>query len=384
MTCSSTASTARAALAIHAAAFGAAFGILACLPGAALAITEVCGSFKLATEWTKMGSPYLVTGDIYIPANSRLRIAPGVVVRFARPRPCASDTAPQPLEDWSDSAYSGIKADGTFYSLGTEEQPVIFEPDAAKSGAIGWDGIRLSGQNSHSSEICFSVFRGANQAVTADRAGFFIHHCLFTGNNTGVMLGFRGDLGIVNCNFIGNLSAGIVVRKAGPRIANNIFLDNRSYGIWADGRPATQIMNNDFWGNREEPCHKCAYTILQMDKLNANKDTADAFGNLQVDPIFIGTAAYDSAHQADLKTDTPDHLIRDAKIAKLEADARKKSAPKSEAPFIALGKGNYLLSQYSKLINAGHKGGDFKDRDGTINDIGIHGGPMGRMGKDPF
>ncbi len=352
------------------------------LAGWAQAETEVCGTFSLATEWTTRGSPYIVTGDIFIPATSRLRINPGVTVRFDKQKPCPSDKNTQPLEDWSDSVYTGIKAEGTFYCLGTEEQPVIFESASTQSGQVGWDGIRLSGQNDHSSEISFGIFRGANQAIKAERAGFFIHHCLFKENNTGVMLGFRGDVNIVNCNFIGNLNAGIVVRKAAPRIVSNIFLDNRSYGIWADGRPAIQIQNNAFWGNREESCRKCPYQVLEMVKQNANKDTVDAFENLESDPIFLGTASFDAAHQADLGTDTPAHLVRDPKIAQAEIKARKETKPK--APFKAIGTGDYLLSEYSKLTNAGHKSRDLKDRDGSRNDIGIHGGPMNRITKDPF
>ncbi|MDQ3002230.1 MAG: hypothetical protein M3Y08_13340, partial [Fibrobacterota bacterium] len=60
------------------------------------AATEVCGTLSLATEWTAKDSPYLVTGDLFIPGNSRLRIGPGVIVRFAKPKPCASDKVPVP------------------------------------------------------------------------------------------------------------------------------------------------------------------------------------------------------------------------------------------------------------------------------------------------
>jgi hypothetical protein len=350
--------------------------------GLLFATTEVCGTFHLAAEWTARESPYLVTGDIFIPANSRLRIGPGVTVRFGRPRPCPSDTAPQPLVDWSDSSYTGIKSEGTFYSLGTEEKPVVFEPEASKPGIIGWDGIRISGQNAQASEICFSHFRGANQAVQVSKAGFFIHHNLFIGNNTGVLLGLRGDVIIVNCNFIDNLSAGIVTKKAGPRIANNIFLNNRSYGIWADARPAIQIQNNAFWGNREQACRKCPYQVLQRGKLNTNKDTTDSFGNLEEDPIFLGTPSFDSARQADLRTDTPAHLVKDPKLAEMESKARKEN--KSTKDFMALGEGDYLLSEYSKLTDAGYKSRELKDRDNSQNDIGLHGGPMTRIIKDPF
>jgi parallel beta helix pectate lyase-like protein len=377
------------------------------LPGTASAATEVCGTLSLATEWVAKESPYLVTGDIFIPANSRLRIGPGVIVRFAKPRPCADAKGPIPQTDWSDSTYTGIKAEGTFYTLGTEEQPVLMEPETFKTGAIGWDGVRLSGHRAGAAEIGFTVFRGANQAVTADHGEFFIHHSLFEGNNTGVLAGMRGDVGIVNCNFTGNLSAGVVIRKGSPRIANNIFLGNRSYGIWGDGRPAIRTWNNAFWGNREEACFKCPYAVLDTVRTNSNKDACDRFGNLAADPMFIGSPSWKAAEEVDEETATPAHLIKDPAMAKLEADAtakRDREAKEKEAeaptggkgkgkdrdgkkkakPFVQQGIGPFLLSKYSKLVDAGHPGGDFKDRDGSRNDIGMHGGPMGRIASDPF
>lgn len=372
-----------------------ALGMLGTLAFSAAADTEVCGTLSLATEWTAKGSPYIVTGDIFIPGNSRLRIGPGVIVRFAKPRPCrdkeggdSSKYPPIEQVDWADSAYTGIKAEGTFYVLGSEEQPVLFEPRDAKPGTVGWDGIRLSGQVAGAAEISFAVFRGANQAVTVDRAGFAIHHALFEGNNTGLFCGMRGDVAVVNCDFIGNFSAGIVIRKGGPRMANNIFAGNRAYGIWADGRPAIQAWNNAFWDNREEACFKCPYAVLDGTETNANKDSCDRFGNLSADPVFIGTPSYDAARETDVGTDTPAHLVRDPKLAEMEADARAKDAKsgkkKRKKEYQAVGKGPYLLSQYSKLVDAGKPGRDFRDRDGTPNDIGMHGGPMGRITSDPF
>jgi hypothetical protein len=382
----------RAGFASAAAGLRAALVLAAALgaPGPARADTEVCGTYELATEWTAHDSPYLVTGDIFIPATSRLRIGPGVVVRFAKPRPCELQKRDIDQEDWSDSMYTGIKAEGTLYVLGSEDKPVVFEPADAKPGTIGWDGLRLSGQKAGMAEIAFATFRGANQAVTAEKSGFFIHHCLFEGNNTGVWAGMRGDVGIVNCDFIGNQSAGIVIRKAGPRIAGNIFLGNRSYGIWADGRPAIQAMYNAFWANREEACYKCPYSVLDTTKKNANGDAVDAAGNLSADPLFIGSPGYDAAREADVAEATPAHLVKDPELAKLEADARAKAEAKAKKKkkrkkeYEPLGQGPYVLSKYSRLIDAGHPGKDFRDRDGSRNDIGLHGGPMGRIATDPF
>jgi hypothetical protein len=354
------------------------------------AATEVCGTYELATEWNAHDSPYLVTGDIFIPSTSRLRIGPGVTVRFAKPRPCELQKKTIEQTDWSDSMYTGIKAEGTLYVLGSEDKPVVFEPENPKAGAVGWDGLRLTGQKAGMAEIAFAVFRGANQAIAAEKAGFFIHHCLFEGNNTGILAGLRGDVGIVNCDFIGNLSAGLVIRKAGPRIANNLFVANRAYGIWADGRPAIQANYNAFWGNREEACYKCPYTVLDTTKKNARGDACDAFGNLAADPVFIGTPAFEAAREADVAEATPAHLVKDPELAKLEAaarakeEAKAKKASKRKKEYEPMGKGPYVLSKYSRLIDAGHPGKDFRDRDGSRNDIGLHGGPMGRIATDPF
>jgi len=317
-----------------------------------------------------------------------LRIGPGVTVRFAKPRPCELEKKTIDQVDWSDSMYTGIKAEGTLYVLGSEEKPVVFEPENPKAGAVGWDGLRLTGQKAGMAEIAFAVFRGANQAIAAEKAGFFIHHCLFEGNNTGILAGLRGDVGIINCDFIGNLSAGLVIRKAGPRIANNLFAGNRAYGIWADGRPAIQAMYNAFWQNREEACYKCPYVVLDTVKKNANGDACDAFGNLAANPVFTGSPSDAAAREADVALATPAHLVKDPELAKLEAEARAKEEAKTKSKrkkeYAALGTGPYVLSKYSQLIDAGHPGRDFRDRDGSRNDIGLHGGPMGRITGDPF
>jgi hypothetical protein len=374
--------------------------LLGILAAVVRADTEVCGTLRLAAEWTASESPYIVTNDIFVPSTSRLRIGPGVTVRFARPKPCASDSARLPQADWSDSAYSGIKIEGAFFCIGSEDQPVVFEPAAAPAakngspaarGAVGWDGLRLSGHNANQAEIAFSVFRGANQAITAEKAGFFVHHCLFEGNNTGMYLGLRGDLAVINCAFVGNLSAGMVLRKAGPRVTGTVFSGNHSYGIWADGRNLARITHNDFWNSGEEHCYRCPYPALipapqGKAPAAASGPAQDALGNLAVNPLFLGTPDYEAARAADLKTPTPAHLVKDPALAKMEAEARARAdrGSKGSGAFRPQGKGPYLLSEYSPLIDAGPPGRDFRDRDGSRNDIGLHGGATGRITKDPF
>lgn len=370
---------------LRAAALCAAFGI-------AHADTEVCGTLSLATEWTAAESPYIVTNDIFIPLTSRLRIGPGVTVRFAKPKPCASDKKPLPQADWSDSAYSGIKIEGAFFCVGTEDKPVVFEPaaatgkEAAGRAGVGWDGIRIADRSADQAEIAFSEFHGANQALTVERSGFYVHQCLFAGNNTGIYLGQRGDIAVINCAFMDNLSAGMVLRKAGPRVTGSVFSGNHGYGIWGDGRNTARISYNDFWKSGEENCYRCPYPVLAAAAKKAEKGE-DPLGNLAVNPLFLGTPDYEAARAADLKTPTPAHLVKDPQLAKLEADARaqaEKAHAKPAPGFQAMGKGPYVLSEYSPLLDAGPPGREFRDRDGSRNDIGLHGGATGRITRDPF
>src|SRR5688500_15905753 len=109
--------------------------------------------------------------------------------------------------------------------------------------------------------------------------------------------------------------------------------------------------------------------------------------------MFIGTPTWKAAEQIDVETSTPAHLLKAAGRAKLEADAtakrekdaaqedqdapaaedaegkdkakekkKEKGKGKKAKAFVPIGNGPYLLSKYSKLVDAGHQGGDFKDR----------------------
>lgn len=358
------------------------------------AATEVCGTLRGVQEWTARHSPYMVTSDVFLPNTSRLRIGPGVKVRFARkPTPCkAEDPAPKPL-DWSDSAYVGFRIEGPFQVLGSEENPVIFEPApalpasagkagavAGRSAAVAWDGLRMTGQNPGGAEIAHAVFRGANRAIHARKASFFVHHSLFEGNNTGIALGPRGDLSIVNCAFLGNLSAGITLEKARPRVAACLFQGNRAYGIWSDGRIGLSATYNAFWDNAEEHCFRCVRGILNGGELDT---LPDANGNIIADPVFVGSESHQAALAADESSDTPGHLVKDKALARLEAANRPKWAAPKPA-FKPQGTGPYRLSAYSRLIDAGPPGAGFQDRDGSRGDIGLHGGPMGKLADDPF
>src|SRR5690606_937599 len=68
---------------------------LAALPRVASAQTTIPGgSLSGAQTWTPAGSPYLVQGDVTIPAGASLEIQPGVEVRIATSDGQAAGTDP--------------------------------------------------------------------------------------------------------------------------------------------------------------------------------------------------------------------------------------------------------------------------------------------------
>jgi parallel beta-helix repeat protein len=345
------------------------------LVNSALADTTVCGEIKSPTDWIKSKSPYIVTNDVHVPMTSRLAIEPGVVVRFTEPRPCADRIT---LEDKEDSAFTGIKVDGPFFIRGTEAQPVVFEPFKKSKGLVLWDGIRINHKTSFVTDIGGAVFRGANRALQIRDSRFEIKNCIFESNNTGVYLFDASNVSIINCNFIGNKSAGVYISGSNPEILNCIFAGNLFYGIWSDSRASIKINYNAFWDNADEHCFKCPAGTLVLSGKNLNEDSVDAYNNLIADPVFKGTPSHNKAVKDDITLNTSEKNVQDKKMAQMEWENQKnwrKKKPKKQE-FVFLGVGPYLLTKYSSLINAGHPSDLYQDRDGTVNDIGIHGGQV--------
>jgi len=393
--------------------------------------TVVCGNLRLAQEWTSAGSPYYVTGDIFVPATSRLRIGPNVDIRVSRfPKPCPEGDPPKkpkahkpaahedqsdsnadkmnegkkgshqahekpkalpergpeippPPADFSDSTYVGITIEGAFYCIGEPGKPIRFLPADTVGEGI-WDGVRLLGQRDARAEIAFTEFHGANVGVYSERSDFTLHHNLFQGNNTGISLGKRGDILILNCVFARNRSAGILMKGASPHIVNSIFWRNFAYGILSDGRKTMTIEYNAFWENGDEDCYRCPHPVMPIGESNI-PDTLDVKYNRRADPVFLGSESWQEAMATDPKGDTPNYLAKDSVIAIQEKAMRWKFwKKKPPPPFKPRGQGPYVLSQYSRLSEVGHPARALRNADGKRGDLGIWGGPQTRITVDPF
>jgi len=114
------------------------------------------------------------------------------------------------------------------------------------------------------------------------------------------------DINITNSNICSNSAVpinhggGISCEYSSPTIVNSIISDNSNMGIAvSSGNPT--ILNSDFWNNTNGDCVNCDPWIGVNVTVNANGDSIDPYGNLQLDPIYTGLV-YEDYH---LQTNSP-------------------------------------------------------------------------------
>lgn len=336
--------------------------------------TELCGPLSMPTTLTKARSPYLVTGDLYVPPASRLTIEEGVVLLISTVDSCRRMNQ----LDWSDSQFVSIKVDGALYIHGTLFNPVVIQSADSTHQSIRWDGIRIWNQTPQTADIQFLKISEANKALWTYKTTMNIHHTLFQNNNTGIWSDYKSTLTIENNLFHDNRSAGVYIKLSTPVLTANLFVQNPTYGIWADSRQGVVISHNLFWNNGEANCFHCPAQILQMTETNHRGDSTDAFMNLAADPVFIDSPQELKLRRRDPNTQTPADSVQDTRLYQIhaKADSLGKAGLKPRAQFVPQGYGPFRLSQYSPALDAAPEDERFQDANQTRGDLGIFGATL--------
>ena len=193
------------------------------LAAPAAADTPVPGGNVINQTWTPAGSPYVLAGDITVPAGAFLTIEAGVVVQAA----ANSDSQASGLS----TSRVEITIDGTLSVNGTSANPVTFRSSGMASGS--WYGIVVTA-GAAQAQISGAVIQDASYGIVTSAPGTVLDlvdttvtesasYGLYVRAGSPVVDGLRA---------IGNTSAGVFVGDNGSlTLTNSVVRSNGTYGI---------------------------------------------------------------------------------------------------------------------------------------------------------
>jgi hypothetical protein len=346
-----------------------AFALFLVAAGSLSAQTKVGGVLSGENRWDLAGSPYIVECDILIPRFAHLAIDPGVRVVINKER-----YIPEKITsfDQLDSGSISIHVEGTLSCVGKKNSRIIFLPEDVGDNRLGWYGIIFDKVNGKFNEVSFTDITGAYYGVTVRDCNPLFRNTVFEGNNIGVNCLPGGSALVFNCLVVNNFTAGIRVQEANPHIANSIIMKNRNNGLWCDGVSKVLFEYNCVFANRDGNFLDCDPRFGKLVRQTKSRDSTDFAFNVYRDPVFFGSETDSIAFALDVRIPTDTSKVKNRRLAGM---VQKKPRDSSFARYRAKSKPRYALSRYSPCVNNGDPSAEFKDTDGSRNDIGLYGGP---------
>ncbi len=274
----------------------------------------------LNTSLTKNGSPYWVTNDIIVDSSSTLIIEAGVHIYF------------------EDSTKIIVK--GGLYVIGNSTNQILLTSKNAS-----WKGILISGTNIQSIlkfviienvdvTIPYNTIRDG--AVEVSAANIVIQNSIFRNNKS-------------------NNGGALVIDQSQSIITNNLFINNSAVGFggaFLSSSSSNIIVNNTFYKNTS---YNYAGGLLLL---------SPVLDSVQNNIFYANTSRTGDPRIAFYQTDSSHYV---AKYNFLEAG--------NNPYFVSLT--DFHLSELSPCINAGNPAVKYNDFNGTHNDQGAYGGPLG-------
>jgi hypothetical protein len=203
------------------------------LPCTTMAQTHI-GESQVSGNWTKAGSPYLIKGNITIPAGKMLTVAPGTTIIF--------------------SGRYNIQVKGSIRALGEEDEPInISCADSLRiKSSAGWRGIKIQGNLSQKDSSMFSwcrisfgnatddkVEKCRGGAIFADSCHYLkISHCTFLHNIAvagGAVYVRNSTIIVEGCHFEKNKSltdgGALCIVRCKMKMYNNTLLNNDAHTL---------------------------------------------------------------------------------------------------------------------------------------------------------
>jgi fibronectin type 3 domain-containing protein len=159
--------------------------------------TNVSGVISSNTTWTKVNSPYILTGNLLVNSGITLTIEPGVIIKVNR------------------SLY--IKVEGVVDAVGLSNSKIIFETNLSNptdTSRNSWEGIQIrptggsviNNDLTHSSGTRFKnvIIKNAKTGIYVYNTGLFVQNTEFINNNYGIEFRSTNNVLVDNCIFTKN------------------------------------------------------------------------------------------------------------------------------------------------------------------------------------
>lgn len=261
-------------------------------PKSALAATNIAGGRIIDQTWTLAGSPYMVQGDILVPAGAKLTIEAGVTVLFA-----TSDG----LGAGADTARVEATVRGMLEVNGTAANPVSFQ----SMGVAGqWYGLVLDTPTSIITTTNL-VLQHAKIAITVSAGAPVLTDFTAHTNEGGVYFLGAGGGALANAVIRNNTQHAVVVNSnAGAAVsvslANMTINQNNQGGVWVGtttGSSATVSVANSIITNNScgvcglyEPANvsvSVTHSNVWNNSTNLPSDLAMGIGVLSSNPLYV-------------------------------------------------------------------------------------------------
>ncbi|WP_146209956.1 carboxypeptidase regulatory-like domain-containing protein [Vitiosangium sp. GDMCC 1.1324] len=181
--------------------------------------TMVAGKLPASSQWTLAGSPYVVTGDLFVPVGGVLTIEPGVEVRFNGPHK--------------------LSVSGELVARGTATNRIVFASNAAHPQPGDWKGILFEDSSTDAvlddsdeylrgSVLAFTEIRDAVEGVSISRSSPLVtdNHFHHNGHGDSTLILSR-SASVIRHNLIEqNTSRGIHAYACDARIVGNTLQEN--------------------------------------------------------------------------------------------------------------------------------------------------------------
>ena len=209
------------------------------------AATTVTGGNVINQTWTPAGSPYIIQGDVTVPAGAFLTVQAGTTVQFATSDGQGAGRNTSKVE---------LSVHGTLTVSGTLASPVNFQSQTGSSSG-SWYGIIIE-----------------NDATGASIAGAVIRHATY-----GVLSERATNLFSVVDTTVQTNQYGIYVKDGSPTITRLLATANQ-YGVYSTAPGSPTVNESQFYGNTSYGL----YTYASSGKsgtTNVDKSTFDKNGN---------------------------------------------------------------------------------------------------------